>query len=676
MVQLTIKQKIALGFGSIGILLVIGSSFFYRSLAHIQTANTNIATVAVPVQNYSNELQVTLLQLAKTGSLAFSLSATNEIQTSYQQFKALEQTYQQLNLQLTDKVSHRPQMKASLDTANNAYQQYSQQSNSLFNAKLAIETTRAAFNALESEFITARNNASNNTIDLEMLQVPSEDLQLLEEVTGTGIRIDDALYTLGNTMLELPRLTSLTELKNHQQDVAIILSNISTYAVYIKQQAATLPAEALLEDLDSHLAKINTLLAEPATLYSAQEAVINQQLLAQTNYLASNKSFETSNQALEQIVTMANERFTELMQLAGDEVVTAQTLAVSMAVIFIVMACLIYFFTSKAMLGPLTAVNRALSRIASGDLSRRLTKRNEDEFGLLMDNINKLSDDLALLLKNIRKDAILLDKAATQSQNQGQHIAQSADNQIQQIEQAKQLAEHIHHSSGTVNNQVYDAEEQIKRASEQSGQVKVIANTNRERIETLSTSLYDSVGIMSSLSNHSDNIGGILVTISAIAEQTNLLALNAAIEAARAGEHGRGFAVVADEVRSLASRTQSSTSEIQTMINALQHETQNAVGAISQGQQQAKDCVSQSQSLNDAIEQIEQALTTISSMSQHISQASNEQLNYSEKIEATMAETTETAQQNAAESSAMAKRSEELNQLAHSLSTSVERFKL
>ena len=90
MVQLTIKQKIALGFGSIGILLVIGSSFFYRSLAHIQTANTNIATVAVPVQNYSNELQVTLLQLAKTGSLAFSLSATNEIQTSYQQFKALE----------------------------------------------------------------------------------------------------------------------------------------------------------------------------------------------------------------------------------------------------------------------------------------------------------------------------------------------------------------------------------------------------------------------------------------------------------------------------------------------------------------------------------------------------------------------------------------------------------
>ncbi|MCL1067063.1 methyl-accepting chemotaxis protein [Shewanella olleyana] len=676
MVQLTIKQKIALGFGSIGILLVIGSSFFYRSLAHIQTANTNIATVAVPVQNYSNELQVTLLQLAKTGSLAFSLSDLNQIQTSYQQFKALDKTYQQLNLQLTDKVSHRPQMKASLAAANNAYQQYSQQSNALFNAKLAIETTKAAFNTLENEFITARNNASNNTIDLEMLQVPNEDLQLLEEVTGTGIRIDDALYTLGNTMLELPRLTSLAELKSHQQDVAIILSNISTYSVYIKQQAATLPAKALLEDLDSNLTKINTLLAEPATLYRAQEAVINQQQLAQTNYLAANKSLEISNQALEQIVIMANGRFTELMQLADDEVLTAQTLAVSMAVIFIVMACLIYFFTSKAMLGPLTAVNRALSRIASGDLSKRLTKRNEDEFGLLMDNINKLSDDLALLLKNIHKDAILLDKSATQSQKQGQQIARSADNQIQQIEQAKQLAEHIHHSSDTVNSQVFDAEEQIKRASEQSGQVKVIANTNRERIETLSTSLYDSVGIMSSLSNHSDNIGGILVTISAIAEQTNLLALNAAIEAARAGEHGRGFAVVADEVRSLASRTQSSTSEIQTMISALQHETQNAVSAISQGQQQAKDCVSQSQSLNDAIEQIEQALTTISSMSQRISQASNEQLNYSEKIEATMAETTETAQQNATESSEMAMRSEELNQLAHSLSTSVERFKL
>jgi methyl-accepting chemotaxis protein len=181
---------------------------------------------------------------------------------------------------------------------------------------------------------------------------------------------------------------------------------------------------------------------------------------------------------------------------------------------------------------------------------------------------------------------------------------------------------------------------------------------------------------MELLSQHSRSIGSILDTIGGIAEQTNLLALNAAIEAARAGEQGRGFSVVADEVRSLASRTQASTAEIQVMINNLQKDTTIAVKAISEGQTQASECVAQSQQLSHAINQIEDTLKAIDSMSKSITTAAQEQLVYSEQIEQTMNETADAANKNAMEASNMHKRSEDVSTLAHSLTSSVERFTL
>ncbi|MCE9685149.1 methyl-accepting chemotaxis protein [Shewanella sp. AS16] len=675
MLQLTIKQKVTLGFGTIGALLIAGSSFFYQSLTRIHTANANIETLAVPVQKQSNALQLKLLQMSKLETLAFAQTGTAIITQSQGQFDTLNLVYNQATRELAQRVSDQPEMQARLTRAANHYQAYFRLSQAMYQAKLAREQALGQYQRELEQFEEARTRASNAMIDLETIAAPNEP-QLLEEVIGTGTRIDDMLYTLGNSIKDLARSASLEELATHQQDVGFLLSNISTNFNYLKQQAAPLDSQALLDNFAAGFNQVMAQLAEPGNLYLAQQQILTQQLLAQKNYRDADAAFAANYAELDALVALADQRFSRLQGVANEEIGAAQTLAVVLALVFIFMAGFISFFTSKAMLGPLAAVNKALARIASGDLSLRLPQRSKDEFGLLIDSINTLSDDLTQLLTAIRRDALSLDDSAERSGQQGQRIATSANAQIGRVDKAKHLAERIFVSSGTVNEQASQSALQIQKASERGQEVRHIAASNRSRIEQLSQGLGASVEIMSRLSRHSDNIGSILVTISGIAEQTNLLALNAAIEAARAGEHGRGFAVVADEVRSLASRTQASTAEIHTMIAALQQETAAAVKAISQGQGQADECVSQSQTLHGALAQIEAALASIEDMSLCITQAAAEQLEQSRHIESSMTEAAMAANTNAAEAGDMARRSDEVTQLAHSLSDSVQRFTL
>ncbi|MCB2381614.1 methyl-accepting chemotaxis protein [Shewanella sp. SR1] len=675
MLTLTIKQKIIFSFSAIGALLIAGSSFFYYSLSQVQTAYQNIETLAVPVQKQSNSLQLVLLKMSRLATLAHSQQDTAALTKSQQAFTALQKKYQSIENELTERVADQSKMQTSLHEAQARYQAYLQQSQAMFSAKLANEQAKQQYQQLFQRFNDAKTNASNAMIDLETLSIPGNPT-LLEEIIGTGTRIDDMLYTLTNTMGELIHTQSLEVIHSHQQDVSILLGNLTTNFTFLKQQTDGLDTLGLLQTFEQQYAIINTLLAAPAELYKTQQAVVEAQLQAEQHYLDADKEFNANNLALDKLITLADRRFSSLQTIASNAIEQGQTLAIVLALVFIVMVSFISFFTSKAMLNPLALVNGALASIARGDLSKRIHKRHDDEFGTLIDNMNTLSDDLAKLLTNISQNAHSLDSSATQTNEQGQRIANAATAQISRVDETKALAEQMFTSSNLVTEQASESAKQISQASKYGNQVKQIADDNRNKIAELSARLSSSVEVMSRLSIQSDNIGSILTTISSIAEQTNLLALNAAIEAARAGEHGRGFAVVADEVRSLASRTQAATAEIQTMITALQKETSTAASAITTGQNQANECVGQSQTLQDAIAHIESTLHTLNDMSLEITHAAHEQLDYSQRIESSMSEAAQAADQNANEAMDMAKRSNEVTTLAHSLTSSVERFKL
>jgi len=675
MLNLTIKQKIIFGFTTIGLLLLTASSFFYHSLNKISAANNNVETLAVPVQKQSSALQIQLLRMMQRAAVAYTQSDTNELQESLAKFNQLQEDYNQTVQLLHLKVTDQAQMQTALKQAQLQYLQYSAHIQAMFATKINHQKAIADFQTGYKTFEDARYQASTDMLDLEIIEADGQE-KLLDEVIGTGSRVDDSLYTLGNTMSGLNRTESIDLVTKHQEEMVFLINNINTNFSYLVQQAEPLKANELLDDFKSNFTIIQESLQQPGRLYQLKHQILNLQRETKETYALANESFNLSYAKIDELVLLANKRFVHFQKNAQDEIQTGKTLAIVLALTFIVMASFISFITTKAMIGPLQAVNKALSLIASGNLSKRMDKRSDDEFGELINNINKLSDDLTHLLNTINKDAHSLDESAALTNQQSQFISTSASQQIVRIDNAKQLAEQMFASSNTVKDEADITATHVTEASQRSQDINNIAVDNSQRIEQLSTRLSESVEVMELLSQHSKSIGSILDTIGGIAEQTNLLALNAAIEAARAGEQGRGFSVVADEVRSLASRTQASTAEIQVMINNLQQDTIIAVKAISEGQTQASECVAQSQQLSQAINQIDETLNAIDSMSKSITNAAQEQLIYSEKIENTMNETADAASKNATEASNMRQRSEDVNNLANSLTSSVERFTL
>ena len=664
-----------MGFSTIGILLVAGSIFFYNSLNQISQANTNVELLAVPVQKQSNALQIKLLNMMKVGALGFTQTNTSDLLKSEQAYADLNQEFQSAVTVLKGKLVDQPKMLKTLEQAKIHYQAYVSQSEKFYLSKKNVASANERFEANYQTFLTSRDRASNNMLDVELLVLPGE-ARLLEDIIGNGTRIDDMLFTLQSTMSGLKQVSEPSVLAQHKDDVSFLMANINDNYEFMQRLFTDVNDKSLLEAFAIEFATLNNLLVEPAELYQNKQQALDDFTNAMIAYNLSVESFNESYHQLTLLLSLAEERFDELQSTTKSKVATGVNLAIYMALIFIVLATFIAVATTRTMLGPLASANKSLALIAQGDLTQRLTITNEDEFGDLFNSINKLSDDLTLLLKNISQNAYSLDESAKVTSEQSHRIAESTSAQIARVNNAKQIAEKMFISSSNVTDEATLTANNVSEASKHSFEIRTIADDNSSRIELLSSSLSDSVDVMARLSKHSDSIGGILDTIGSIADQTNLLALNAAIEAARAGEHGRGFAVVADEVRSLASRTQASTAEIQQMINSLQKETQSAELAISQGQNKAGECVAQSQELNNAIKQIESALHTIDEMSKSISVASNEQLGFSQEIEVTMNEAAQAATHNAAESQELSNRSDDVNQLAHSLTDSVARFKL
>lgn len=301
------------------------------------------------------------------------------------------------------------------------------------------------------------------------------------------------------------------------------------------------------------------------------------------------------------------------------------------------------FITNYLMLGFNVSVRQGLEEIltateqvAEGDLTCKVELSSRDELGQFAEEFNSMTRRMRSLLSTVNQTA---ESVAGQAQTVSQIAAnsrRSVDEQHRQIEQIVNSFNEMVNSAQEIAGQTQTASQQSREVGQQSSQGQQKVQSTLSDINQLNAEIEESVGVVNQLEKDSDNITQVLDVIKGVAEQTNLLALNAAIEAARAGEQGRGFAVVADEVRTLAQRTQNSASEIEQMIMSLQEGVNSAVLAMNMSQKKALQTVKNSSAVSDTLEHISQLIDQIADFNCQIASASEAQTMVSNQIEQTL----------------------------------------
>jgi methyl-accepting chemotaxis protein len=403
------------------------------------------------------------------------------------------------------------------------------------------------------------------------------------------------------------------------------------------------------------------------TLRNEDTASFNQRLYA---------TFDPLSTELDGLVRLQLSEGDKLHEAAAAEYQGMQNSFIAIGVVALVVVLVFGLLVSRSIINPLQALCELIGRVqSSSDLTLRADSAGEDELARTASAFNAMLEHFQQLIRHLGDSSIQL---AAASEEMSAISAQVSDAASGQGEQTTMVATAVHQMSAAIQEVAQNAlgmSHMAGDARREAHQGTALVQANLQSIERLSQSVQEGAAVINRLHSQSDEIGSVLGVIRSIAEQTNLLALNAAIEAARAGEAGRGFAVVADEVRSLASNTQKATESIRSMIDALQDGARQAVAAMQQSREQAEASVSHARESGEVLAHIANAIDGIADGNVQISTATEEQTAVANEISQNITQLNDSIQEvvSGAQQSAIASR--DLAQLASGQQQQVERFR-
>lgn len=391
---------------------------------------------------------------------------------------------------------------------------------------------------------------------------------------------------------------------------------------------------------------------------------------------AMSPSYEAHRKVIDEIATLCNTENTELEKRAADTLKISTSVSIIMCIVFILIVVALFFGIIRSITGQLQKVIFVADRIAEGELGVEVQVTSNDETGQLMTAMRTMTENLRTIINKISATSIQVAAASNQLNSNAEHIATGAEKVAVQASSVATAGEEMSATSGDIAQNCQMAADGAKRASQSASAGAGVVERTVAVMGQIAEKVQDSAKTVESLGARSDQIGAIIGTIEDIADQTNLLALNAAIEAARAGEQGRGFAVVADEVRALAERTTRATKEIGEMIKAIQRETKDAVAAMEQGVQQVETGTVEAAKSGEALRDILAQINDVTMQVNQIATAAEEQTATTREISSSMHQITDVVQQTSEEATKAATAAAQLNGNAEELQRLVKQFKL
>jgi methyl-accepting chemotaxis protein len=496
------------------------------------------------------------------------------------------------------------------------------------------------------------------------------DINDMVYTIGVDAKLLDAkarMIMLSSTTAELDKVNS--ELQSIQQRLN---KNVDTVGKAVKDIKSSGFVNDTMSSISASVASAGSSLRKISA--SQRKVLDNLAYLDQSVKKVKTVAMEQSRKSEANVQSTAQEQ-QQFVKVISERVDLFKTFLIAASLVIIALALTLSISTTVSINRSLKTMNDTIVSIAeTGDFSKTIQIKNKDEFGNTMQAFNNLIASFTKILSKVSSSSFQLSESSLDLTNTAQEIHKTIDNQSSNIGQVSAAAIEMSQTVSLITGNTARMAESAKEARDVAvSGAEVVAQTGRE-VEEIAQSVEETTQLMRTLQEHSQQVGEIVDVIMEITDQTNLLALNAAIEAARAGEHGRGFAVVADEVRKLANSTAEATVGITQRINSIQGDTEKAVAAMQKSLGRVKLGVEFSDQAGDSLRKIVERVALLQEMTREIATATDELANTSDEISADIVMIERSSGETVHAAATIAKESEILSQLSFDLKKEISRF--